>query len=141
MKKLLLAVLFTTLVSPIFGATGAYLPTDAERARWTMEDMNSWRICFGAYKADHGTYPEVKSAEEARAAFEPVYIARLPLTDAWGRPYAVESGTERFTVVSAGADGKLDRQSWTAGGALQSFDEDAVATNEGRWLFRHWNMK
>ncbi|HEX9459906.1 MAG TPA: hypothetical protein VGA84_12205 [Thermoanaerobaculia bacterium] len=25
--------------------------------------------------------------------------------------------------------------------AEPSFDEDAVATNAGRWLFRHWNMK
>ena len=106
-----------------------------------MSDMNSWRICFAAYKQDHGKYPEVKSAAEAKAAFEPVYVAHLPMTDAWGRPYDVTSDTTTFTVASAGADGKFDKASWSTGGALSSFDDDAVATQEGRWLFRHWVMK
>jgi len=141
MKKMLLAVMVALIVSPLLAADGSYLPTDAERARWTMQDMNSWRICFAAYKQDHGKYPEVKSAEEARAAFEPVYIAHLPMTDAWGRAYAVESSASAFTVASAGADGKFDKQSWSTAGVLQSFDEDAVATNEGRWLLRRWNQK
>jgi hypothetical protein len=141
MKKTLLAVMVALIVSPLLAADGSYLPTDAERARWTMQDMNSWKICFAAYKQDHGKYPEVKSAEEARAAFEPVYIAHLPMTDAWGRAYAIESSASTFTVASAGADGKFDKQSWSTAGVLQSFDEDAVATNEGRWLLRHWNQK
>ena len=58
-----------------------------------------------------------------------------------GHAYAVESNANSFTVASAGADGKFDKQTWSAGGKLQSFDEDAVATNEGSWLFRHWAMK
>jgi len=141
MKKTLLAVMVALIVSPLLAASGPYIPTDAERARWTMHDMASWRICFDAYKLDHGKYPEVKSAEEAKAAFEPVYVAHLPMTDAWGRAYAVQSSATTYGVVSAGADGKFDKQSWSTGGTLQSFDEDAVASNEGRWLFRHWNMK
>jgi len=141
MKKALIALMLATLAIPVFAANGPYAPTDAERARWTMGDMVSWRICFAAYKQDHGKYPEVKSAEEAKAAFEPVYVAHLPMTDAWGNAYAVQSDANSFTVVSAGSDGKLDRKSWSTPGTLQSFDEDAVATNEGRWLLRHWNMK
>ena len=140
MKKTLLALLVAAIVSPLFAA-GPYTPTDAERARWTMFDMASWRTCFDAYKSDHGKYPEVKSAEEAKAAFEPIYVIHLPMTDAWGHAYTVESSANAYMVVSAGADGKFDKQSWSTGGALQSFDEDAVATNAGRWLFRHWNMK
>jgi hypothetical protein len=141
MKKALLTLILATLVTPLFAANGPYAPSDADRARWTMGDMVSWRICFAAYKQDHGKYPEVKSAEEAKAALELVYVAHLPMTDAWGRAYAVESNASGFTVASAGADGKFDKQSWSKGGTLQSFDEDAVATNEGNWLFRHWNMK
>jgi hypothetical protein len=129
------------LVTPLFAANPPYVPTDLERARWTMGDMVSWRICFAAYKQDHGKYPEAKSAEEAKTAFEPVYIAHLPMTDTWGNAYAVDSNANSFTVVSAGADGKFDKQSWSTGGTLQSFDDDAVATNEGKWLFRHWNLK
>jgi hypothetical protein len=141
MKRTLLVVMIAMIVVPLLAADGPYLPTDAERARWTMQDMNSWKICFGAYKQDHGKYPDVKSAEEARAAFEPVYIAHLPMIDAWGRAYAVESNADGFTVASAGTDGKFDKQSWSTAGVLQSFNEDAVATQEGRWLFRHWAMK
>lgn len=141
MKKTLLALMVAMIVAPLLAADGPYLPTDAERARWTMLDMASWRTCFLAYKSDHGKYPDLKSVADAKAAFEPIYILHLPETDAWGRPYAVESSANGFTVASAGTDGKFDRKSWSAGGQLQSFDEDAVATQEGRWLFRHWAMK
>jgi hypothetical protein len=140
MKKMLLVVMVAMIVVPVF-ADGPYQPTDAERARWTMMDMASWRTCFLAYKSDHGMYPDLKSVADAKAAFEPIYILHLPGTDAWGQPYAVESNANGFTVVSAGTDGKFDRKSWSTGGQLQSFDEDAVATQEGRWLFRHWAMK
>jgi hypothetical protein len=140
MKKTVFAVLVAALVSPLFAA-GPYSPTDADRARWTMFDMGSWRTCFEAYKTDHGNYPEVKSAADAKAALEPVYISHLPMTDAWGHAYKVESGANSYMVVSAGADGKFDKQSWGTEGVLKSLDEDAVATNTGRWLFRHWNLK
>jgi Bacterial type II secretion system protein G. len=141
MKHALLALIIATVVSPLFAADGPYMPADAERGRWTMSDMSSWRICFASYKQDHGKYPEAKSAAEARAAFEPIYIAHLPMSDAWGRPYDVASDATSFTVASAGADGKFDKTSWSSGGALISFDDDAVVTQEGRWLFRHWAMK
>jgi hypothetical protein len=140
MKKTLFALLVVAIATPLFAAT-PYAPTDLERARWTMSDMVSWRICFAAYKQDHGKYPEVKSVEEAKAAFEPIYVAHLPMTDAWGNAYAVQSDASSFTVVSAGADGTFDKHTWSTAGTLQSFDEDAVATNEGHWLVRHWNLK
>jgi hypothetical protein len=139
MKKTLIAL--ALIVLPIALVAADYVPTDMERARWTMQDMNSWRICFAAYKTSHGKYPEVKSAEEAKAAFQPVYIAHLPMIDAWGHPYAVESSANAYQVVSAGADGKFDRATWSKGGVLESFNDDAVASQEGRWLFRHWSLK
>lgn len=122
-------------------ATTPYSPTDAERARWTMSDMNSWRICFAACKQDHGAYPVVKNAAEAKALFEPKYVMRLPMHDAWGNDYDVSATESTFRVVSPGADGKFDRGSWSTGGELSSFDADATATQDGRWLFRHWAMK
>lgn len=141
MKKTLFALMVVAIATPLLAANPPYAPTDLERARWTMQDMNSWRICFAAYKQSHDKYPELKSAEEAKAAFEPAYIAHLPMTDAWGRAYTVESNANDFTVASAGTDGKFDKKSWSTGGTLQSFDDDAVATNDGRWLFRHWSLK
>ena len=139
MKRLILGVV--ALLPLALLAADPYIPTDAERARWTMHDMQSWRICFAAYKQDHSAYPEAKSAEAAKALFEPIYIQHLPMTDAWGNAYDVKSDAAGFRVVSAGADGKFDRSTWSAEGKQSSFDADAVATNDGRWLFRSWDMK
>lgn len=119
----------------------AYNPTDAERARWTMGDMQSWKICFAAYKQDNGAYPEVASAEAARALFEPKYVQKLPMHDAWGNDYGVKANPNGYQVVSAGSDGKFDPSSWKAAGKQSSYDADAVATDEGRWLVRFWEIK
>ncbi len=118
-----------------------YIPTDAERARWTMHDMRSWMIVFEAYKQDHGEYPHVKTLEEARAIAEPTYIKHAPMTDAWGNPYRIEAAGRSYRIVSAGADGEFQPDTWSTAGTLSSFNDDAVATNEGRWLVRHWEMK
>src|SRR5437762_2565613 len=93
---------FFILVPAAILLLGAYNPTDAERARWTMHDMQSWRICFAAYKSDHGVYPAVSSTEAAKSLFEPIYVQHLPMTDAWGHPYDVESDAQRFHVVKIG---------------------------------------
>jgi type II secretory pathway pseudopilin PulG len=122
-------------------ALGAYVPTNAERARWTMQDMMSWKMVFEAYRVDHKEYPHVTTVAEARAIAEPVYIKAAPLTDAWGNPYRVEADGKSFRLVSAGADGVFKPETWTTGGGLPSFNDDAVITNEGRWWFRRWELQ
>ncbi|HUJ14803.1 MAG TPA: type II secretion system protein GspG [Thermoanaerobaculia bacterium] len=128
------------LLAAVF-SIAAYIPTDAERARWTMHDMMSWKTVFQAYYTDHNEYPHVSSVEEARAIAEPDYIKAAPLNDAWGNPYRIESDGKTFRIVSAGADGVFKPETWAAGGRLQSFDDDAVVTNEGRWWLRMWEFK
>lgn len=121
---------------------GPYIPTDAERARWTMFDMNSWKVALAAYKLDHGNYPAAGSLEEARGAIEPVYIVHAAMNDAWGNPYRYEvDGKGGFRIVSAGADGKFEPASWSTGGHTKSFSDDVVATGEGKWLFRLWDLR
>ena len=124
-------------------AATTYVPNDAERARWTMQDMQSWRIVMAAYAQDHdGKYPQVKTIEELRAVAEPTYIAHAPMTDAWGNAYRlVPDANGALRVISAGADGKFEDATWSAGGELKSFDDDAVATPGRGWLFRHWSLK
>ncbi|SRR5712691_6244928 len=134
MKRFVAAVFFSIL------AAGAYIPTDAERARWTMHDMQSWKIVFEAYKLDHNEYPQVKTLEEARAIGEPRYIRHAPMNDAWGNTYRIEADGKSYRIVSAGADGVFQTDI-SAGGVLQSFNDDAVATETGKWLFRSWEMK
>jgi type II secretion system (T2SS) protein G len=132
---------FAFLVASAALAADPYCPTDAERARWTMHDMMSWKTALDAYKTDHNQYPAIKTADDARAAVEPTYIKHLPMTDAWGHPYHVESNATSFRVVSAGADGIFRPDTWTVAGQLPSFDDDAVVTNEGRWWSRRWEFK
>jgi hypothetical protein len=129
------------LLATIARAADPYIPTDAERARWTLHDMQSWKIVFEAYKTDHKQYPVTNSLEEARAAAEPVYIKHAPMTDAWGRPYRVDSDGTTFRVVSAGADGIFKPETWSTGGQVESFSDDAVVNSESRWAFRRWEFK
>lgn len=122
-------------------AIAAYNPTDADRARWTMSDMMSWRIAIQAYATDHGSYPNVKTLEALRDAVQPMYIASAPMVDAWGNPYRYESeSATQFRLISSGADGKFDPSSWATPARGLAFDGDAVVSNEGKWLARAWDL-
>jgi len=103
--------------------------------------MMSWKTVFQAYATDHGEFPHVRTVEQARAMAEPIYIRHAPLNDAWGNPYRIEADGKTFRIVSAGADGLFKPETWTTGGKVESFDEDAVVTSEGRWWFRSWEFR
>jgi hypothetical protein len=134
MKKLIsLFVLFVATAA--VAGDSPYIPHDGERARWTLSDMRNWKIALEAYKTDYNTYPETENVFDA---LQPVYINNLPKNDAWGRPYRYEKTAEGFRVVSAGTDGKFDRDSWSVGGKQTSGDADAVVTHEGKYFFRWW---
>lgn len=118
-----------------------YVPTDAERARWTLQDMMSWKTALEAYKSDHGAYPDAADANAARAAVQPAYIAHLPMNDAWGRVYRFEKTTDGFRLISPGANGSFEPDTWTTGGKSDDFAADAVVTSSQRWWFRSWNFR
>ena len=123
-------------------ATGSYIPTDAERARWTLADLRVIRTAVEGYAGARNEYPAAKTMEELRQAVQPNFIKNLPMHDAWGNPFLYErDDTVGYRVVSAGADGKFDRSTWSAGGQRNSFAEDAVATGNRRGWFRYWEMK
>ena len=132
-------VLITALVLFLLAA---YNPSDAERARWTMGDMVSWKICVDAYAKDHGgAYPEATTLEQLRDAVQPIYIRHAPMVDAWGNPYRYERTEKGYRLSSAGSDGKFDAASWATAAKQLPFDADAVVTNEGRWLVRSWELQ
>jgi hypothetical protein len=60
MKSVIALFLFATAAL----AADPYMPTDLERARWTMQDMKSWMIVFDAYKLDHKEYPRVTTPKK-----------------------------------------------------------------------------
>ena len=137
------ALFLTFLLAATAQAGSDYIPTDAERARWTMQDMRSWSIVLSAYQKDYGKLPEAPTLEALVALIQPVYIRYAPVTDAWGNPYRValdQNGLVRG-VVSAGADGKFDEKTWLQTGEQESFDADAVATAGTARMYRHWQYR
>ena len=108
--------------------TALYVPSDAERARWTMSDMRSLATAVEAYAVDHKAYPSTATFEAVIALIQPSYMRKAPATDAWGHAYVyVPSQDGRsYRLVSAGSDGTTDPGTWSEAGALSSFDEDCV---------------
>ena len=115
-----------------------YLPTDAERARWTMSDLRSLATAVEAFAVDHKTYPSASNLEELIPLIQPSYIRKAPAADAWGHSfvYVRAADGESYRLVSAGSDGKTDPTSWETAGTLKSFDEDAVV--DAGSLTRPW---
>jgi Type II secretion system (T2SS), protein G len=142
MKRLAVFVLIAVTSLPLLAAS-SYVPIDKERARWTMEDMSSWRIALAAYKVDHKQYPAVSAIEQLRAAIEGVYMIKAPTTDAWGRAYrySVDATSGDYALVSSGADGVFQNVKDLAPGKTSSFDDDAVANGSAKFLFRSWEYR
>jgi Type II secretion system (T2SS), protein G len=142
MKRLAVFLLLAITSFPVLAVT-SYVPTDAERARWTMEDMSSWRIALKAYNADHKQYPAVSTIEQLRAAIEGVYMIKAPTTDAWGRAYrySVDPTSGDYALVSSGADGVFQNEKDLTPGKTSSFDDDAVANGSAKFLFRSWEYR
>ena len=80
--------------------------------------------------------------EELRSAVQPDFIKILPMRDAWGNAFIYELDDKAgYRVISAGADGKFDRTTWSVGGIRTSFDDDAVALGDRAGWFRYWEIK
>jgi type II secretory pathway pseudopilin PulG len=125
MKQLVLAILLAGAAAP-----GAYVPSDAERARWTMSDMKSLATAIEAYASDNNAYPAADSIDGLISAIQPMYMRKAHAHDAWGRPFLYVPSADRqsYRLVSAGADGRTDRESWDKPGPLSTFEDDAVLT-------------
>lgn len=136
MKKLL--PLFLLVALPL-AAADAYKPTDAERARWTMNDMRSLQTAIEAYATDHKAYPQVNDINALLPLIQPVYIIATPMHDAWGNPYRIESSATTYRIISAGADGKFDPDSWSTPARQLDFTADAVI--EHGKMTRAWAYK
>jgi hypothetical protein len=131
-----MALVFAASVS----AVEPYLPSDAERARWTMSDLLTWQICLDAYKTDYNHFP-AGAVDQVRTVLEPVYITHLPLTDAWGHPYRIESDGKSYRIVSAGSDGRFDETTWNEPAKHLPYDADAILASGTQGLTRAWKYR
>ena len=139
MRNLILLFLALAFAASM-AAVEPYVPTDAERARWTMSDLANWRACFEAYKNDYGRYPTGTLAD-IHDALVPLYADQLPMDDAWGRPWRVQSDGTSYRIVSAGSDGEFDGKTWSEAARELAYDADAVAASGSRWLTRAWRQR
>lgn len=126
------------LAFPLFAAEPNVAPTDAERARWTMGDMRSIATALEAYATDYNRYPEAKSIHDVSKALQPVYIRVLPLRDAWGNDFRVESNAQGYRIVSCGADSVCDETTWSTAGKDLPYAADGVFSN-GK-MIRAWSF-
>jgi hypothetical protein len=106
----------------------------------TLMDMRAIQTAIEAWAVDHGVYPKAATMAELRDLVQPLYIARTPLTDAWGTEfrYVVSSDGQSDRLVSAGSDRVFDESSWSASGFLSDSKQDAVLSSEGAAGSREW---
>lgn len=130
-----------TLICSMGVAAAAYVPTDAERARWTMSDMRSMATAIEAYLKDHKACPPATMLEALVPLIQPSYMRKAPTIDAWGHAYVyvpAEDG-QSYRLVSGGSDGTTDPASWGTAGPLPKFEDDAVFDSGSMtrpWPFR-----
>ena len=136
-------VVAALLVAPVLAGSQVdqYVPTDAERARWTIKDMNDWAIVLQAYHKDNNHYPEAAGIDELIAKVQPVYIRVAPSHDAWGNEYSYTAtgDSSSCSLVSAGSDGQFSPAQPQEAARLANFDDDAVV-QDGK-LFRGWEFR
>lgn len=110
-----------------------------QRRRRARMDLLMVGVALTGYAADHGgSYPAGATLAELDRQLVPDYAERLPGNDPWGSPYIVRIGDDRRSalVVSAGADGVAEPESWTAEGAIDELGRDAVWKDGS--LVRDW---
>jgi hypothetical protein len=103
-------------------------------------DMRAIQTSLEAWAVDHGAYPKVATMAELRDLAQPLYIARMPLTDAWGTEfrYVVSADGQSYRLVSAGSDRAFDESSWEKPGFLSDSREDTVLSSGGAAASREW---
>lgn len=80
----------------------------------TVGDLRAMASGIAVYQIQKGRLPRTSDIEGLRRELEPAY-ANVRLTDGWGHPFHVDASgsTDSYLIVSAGPDGKFDRESWT----------------------------
>lgn len=97
------------------------------RARATLQRMESVATAVAAYMTDHNEAPNVTSVEALVPLLAPKYMREVPLRDGWETPLRyVRLGAQSFRIVSAGADRKFDERSWNTAAQTEDLAADAV---------------
>lgn len=86
---------------------------DRGRMRRTLTDIETIAVACEGFSSDSQTYPGPTEGwvpvETIAAYLEPVYIAQLPVQDAWQNPILYWSNGGSYRIISTGKDGQMDR--------------------------------
>ena len=111
MKFIVIPLAFLTLAASAQPCDQPKRVDQAALAMQTKMDMLSLATAIEAYViVDNGRFPDAATVEELPKFIHPMYIAKVPLSDAWSVPYryVVAKDGKDFRVVSAGSDRKFD---------------------------------
>jgi hypothetical protein len=144
-KQLLLAFFVFTVAFPL----GAQEPCTCTRkvvdhkgmCMQTYMAMKAVQTAIEAYGSQHNVFPKASSLAELRPLIEPAYIARTPMTDAWGTEfkYVVAADGQSYKLISAGSDKTFAPESWGNPALLSSSTDDAVLSSDSR--DREWAIQ
>jgi len=99
----------------------------------TVVDLRDVGAAIVSYSTDNGgVLPPGKSLEEMSSALVPKYIAAVPKTDGWKRPFRYAcwqedsnaSGCDHFRIASGGRDGVFERED------LSQYPEESFAMTD-----------
>jgi len=81
---------------------------NAEKTARARAELESIATALESFRRERGFYLESKSEAALIDNLTPRYLARVIRVDPWHQPYEYEGSRDRFTLRSAGPDGKAN---------------------------------
>jgi hypothetical protein len=81
---------------------------NAEKTARARAELETIATALESFRRERGFYLESKSEAALIDNLSPRYLARVIRVDPWHQPYEYEGARDRFTLRSAGPDGKAN---------------------------------
>lgn len=81
---------------------------NVEKTARARAELESIATALESFRRERGFYVEAKSGAALADKLNPRYLARVIRVDPWHKPYEYEGARDRFTLRSAGPDGKAN---------------------------------
>ncbi|HUR80576.1 MAG TPA: DUF2059 domain-containing protein [Thermoanaerobaculia bacterium] len=93
----------------------------------TAADLRTLAVSVEAYAIDHDDlYPPTSDLDQLAKLVTPTYLRSMVRLDGWGKEYIYISDTQHYRILSAGADGRLSRDSQRLGVRTGDFGDDLI---------------
>jgi len=136
---LALAGVILVAVLTVFGIRFTLEGVRRNVVRRSIGDIRAIGAALESYRVANGAYPLISPRQPAQVLIPhlvPSHIARVPVQDAWNRPFFVSSSRGSFELSSFGADG-LDGPNITDGPS-NTPDADIVFRNGNFVRYPSW---